>query len=84
MKLAQVSLVILVGIETFCDKSAAIESVLRLPSHVCTLRAVWLLSAKVDIESLSLSRSFFYSLARLCGGLLSLSFAVIELTQVSW
>ena len=50
MKLARVSLVILVGIETFCDESAAIEMSLRLPSHECTWRAVWLLSAKVDIE----------------------------------
>ena len=31
-----------------------------------------------------LSLPFFYSLAWLCGGLLSLSFAVMELTQVSW
>ena len=52
-------LVILVGIETFSDESAAIEMSLRLLLHVCTSRALWLLSAEVEIEFLS--PSLFHS-----------------------
>ena len=48
-------LVILVRIETFSHESAAIETAHRLPHHVCTSRALWLLSAEVEIELHSLS-----------------------------
>ena len=83
MKLAQVS-VILARIETFSDDSAAIERcfdylLMYALRERCGCSVQRLRSSLI----LFLSLSLFHSLVRLCGGLRSLSFAVIKLARVS-